>query len=203
MTARIVVAFALLVLAGCSHVRVPRIGDPPPVADDNVKEAAWVEMVTKYSDRAQIYDGLDTRLFVGGTWQAPAFVDARVTRVAEFQMASAETLASMLDAERLRLKDVSEVFLGMHVNDPRHDDFDRLNTIWRITLRACGKDYPMKDITRVGRASLNLRAIYPYVDTFWVAYRVRFPKVDDCTEPKVVVRIASTLGHAGLEFPTR
>ena len=55
----------------------------------------------------------------------------------------------------------------------------------------------------MGRATLNLRAIYPYLDTFWVAYRVRFSKIEDCAEDKVVVRVASTLGHAGLQFPAK
>ena len=200
---RIAQVLALALLTGCTHVRVPRVGEPPPVSDDEAKETVWQETVGKYSDRAQIYDGLDTRLFVAGTWQAPFFVDSRVTRMAEFRSIPASEIPALLDAERARIGESNELFLGIHVNDPRNDDFDKYNTIWRISLKACGKDYASNQIVRVGRASLNLRSIYPYLDTFWVAYRVRFPKLTDCAEDKVLVQIASALGHAGLQFPTR
>lgn len=195
--------FAVVLVTGCVHVRVPRVGEPPPVAEDEAHEKQWQETLTRYSDRAQIYDGLDTRLFIGATYQAPFFVDARVTRLAEFQAVPAGALPGLLDAERLRLSEVTEVFLGVHVNEAKHDDFDRFNSIWKLTLTACQKDYAAKEVVRVGRASLNLRAIYPYLDTFWVGYRVRFPKVETCAEDKVHLRIASTLGLAKLEFPAQ
>jgi hypothetical protein len=200
---RLAVFGVLMMLFGCRHVRVPRIGEPAPVNDDDAREAAWQETLTKYSDRAQIYDGLDTRLFCAGTWQSPFFADARVTRLAEFQRVPPDTIPGLIEAERARLANATEVFLAFHVNEPKHDDFDRYNSIWKITLIACGKVYPSTSVSRVGRASLNLRAIYSYVDTFWVAYRVRFPMPEGCNDEKILVQIASTLGHAGLEFPFR
>lgn len=198
--------WALMLLAvglgGCAgHGRVPRIGEPPPTARDETEEKRWQEVVGKYSDVAQIYDGLDTRLFVAASWQAPHFVEARVGRMAAFQAVPQGELPSLLDAERQRMSDASEIFLGVHSNEAKHDDFDRANSIWRITLSACSTDYAAREIVRVGRASLNLRSIYPYMDTFWVAYRVRFPKLEPCTEERVSVRIASALGLARLEFP--
>ncbi len=65
-------------------------------------------------------------------------------------------------------------------------------------------------IERIGRANLDMRAMYPYMGVFWVAYRVRFPKVLPDGTPvipesatHVHLRLASTLGHAELRVHAR
>jgi hypothetical protein len=65
-------------------------------------------------------------------------------------------------------------------------------------------------IERIGRADLNVRTLYPYMGVFWVAYRVRFPKVLSTGAPvipdtatHVHLRLASTLGHAELRVHAR
>jgi hypothetical protein len=190
-----------LVLCACATGHVPRIGEPPPTARDEGAEKAWQLVLTRYSDRAQVYDGLDTRLFCAATLQTPLFVEARVRRMAAFQALPLPEADASLAAEVARLSQSTEVFFGVHANDPRHDDFDRPSSIWRLTLSACGQEYASTEVVRIGRASLNLRAIYPYMDTFWVAYRARFPKIARCEDKVVKLRIASTLGIAKLEFP--
>ena len=63
-------------------------------------------------------------------------------------------------------------------------------------------------IERLGRGTLRQRALYPYLGDFWVAYRVRFPRVrpdgrDGWLEgaPGFVLKVGSTLGQASLRFP--
>jgi hypothetical protein len=58
----------------------------------------------------------------------------------------------------------------------------------------------------MGRANLHMRAIYPYLGGFWVAYQVRFPVTREDGSPvippgteRVTLRLASTLGAADLE----
>jgi hypothetical protein len=65
-------------------------------------------------------------------------------------------------------------------------------------------------VERIGRANLDMRAMYPYLGVVWVAYRVRFPKALQDGTPivpesatHVTLRLASTLGHAELRVHAR
>jgi hypothetical protein len=190
----------LVVLAACATARAPVVGDPGPVSSDPSEENVWLQTLDNYTDRKSIYDGLDTRLFVAGTWQSPRFAEARVKRESEFHgLPLAEAVAAW-EAERTRLSDITEIELGVHLNDSHYEDFDKRNSIWRLTLVGGGVEVAPLEIRRRGKATLARRAIYPYLDTFWVEYVVRFPKVQVGPGQKFTLRIASSLGRAELEF---
>jgi hypothetical protein len=203
-------AALLAVLAGCTTTP-PTIGDPAPRLTDRRKEQAYQDTFAKYSDRAEIYDGFDTRMFAGATFQTAAFREARVQRLAEFQFLPRPRVDELLAAERAEEAQFNEFHLGVHVNDPRFEDFaNRKRSIWRIVmLTPLGEVEPVS-VERIGRANLDMRAMYPYLGVFWVAYRVRFPKVlQDGTSivpesaTHVTLRLASTLGHAELRMHAR
>ena len=168
---------------------------------DEASEHSYQEILTRFSDQKGVYDGLDTRLFVAATWQSPRFIEARVRRQGEFQeQPEAEVNKHVLD-EREKFKGRTEFFFGVHANEPKFDDFDRKNSIWRIALVAGGKEILPTEIKRVGRATMDMRATYPYMDVFWVAYSVKF---DGVMEPgqTAKLKVASTLGAAELDFQT-
>lgn len=209
MRQRLRVAALLGLLSGCTTLP-PTIGDPAPQLTDRRKEQAYQEILERYSDRAEIYDGFDTRLFAGATLQAVAFREARVRRLAEFQFLPQPRVEELLEQERAEAARLNEFFLGVHVNDPRFDDFATSKSIWRLVmLTPLGEVEPVS-VERVGRANLDMRAMYPYLGVFWVAYRVRFPKVLQDGTPiipegatHVTLRLASTLGHAELRVHAR
>jgi hypothetical protein len=203
-------AALLAVLAGCTTTP-PTIGDPAPQLSDRRKEQAYQEILEKYSDRAEIYDGFDTRMFAGATLQTAVFREARVQRLAEFQFLPRPRVEELLATERAEEAQFNEFHLGVHVNDPRFEDFaNRKKSIWRIVmLTPLGEVEPVS-VERIGRANLDMRAMYPYLGVFWVAYRVRFPKVLQDGTPiipggatHVTLRLASTLGHAELRVHAR
>lgn len=200
---------ALLALAGCTTTP-PTIGDPAPQLNDRRAEQAYQEIFERYSDRAEIYDGFDTRLFAGTTFQTMAFREAKVQRQAQFQLLPKPRVEELLAKERAEAEQFHEFFLGVHVNDYRFDDFDQKDSIWRVVMLTPSMEVEPLSITRVGRADLNLRAMYPYLGVFWVAYRVRFPKAMPNGTPvipesatHVHLRLASTLGHAELRVHAR
>lgn len=199
------VAALLGLLLGCTTTP-PTIGDPAPQLTDRRKEQAYQEIFEKYSDRAEIYDGFDTRIFTGATFQTAAYREARVLRLAEFQFLPRPRVEEMLAAEYAEEAQFNEFHLGMHFNDPRFEDLTTSKkSIWRIVmLTPLGEVEPVS-IERIGRATLDMRAMYPYLGVFWVAYRLRFPKVLPDGTPivpesatHVTLRLASTLGHAEL-----
>lgn len=203
------VSVLLGLLGGCTTTP-PTIGDPAPQLTDRRSEQAYQESLDRYSDRAEIYDGFDTRLFAGATFQTAAFREARVKRLAEFQSLPPPRVEELLAKERAEETQYNEFFLGVHLNDPRFEDFSQHHSIWRIVMQTPSVEVEPLSIERIGRANLDMRAMYPYLGVFWVAYRVRFPKVlpdgtpiipDSATH--VHLRLASTLGHAELRVHAR
>ncbi len=202
-------AVLLAVLGGCTTTP-PTIGDPGPKLTDPRAEKAYQEILDRFSDRAEIYDGFDTRLFAGTTFQSMAYREARVRRLAKFKFLPQARVEEMLEKERAEAEQFHEFILGVHVNDYRFDDFDRKDSIWRVVMMTPSMEVEPVSIERIGRANLNMRAMYPYMGVFWVAYRVRFPKALADGTPVIPerashihMRLASTLGHAELRVHAR
>lgn len=203
------VAVLLGLLSGCTTTP-PTIGDPGPQLPDSRAEKAYRDTLQQYSDRAEIYDGFDTRLFAGTTFQTMTFREARVRRTAQFQFLPPVRVEELLAQERGEAERFHDFVLGVHVNDYRFEDFGKKDSIWRVVLRTPSMEVAPVSIERIGRANLDMRAYYPYLGVFWVAYRVRFPKATPAGEPvipesasHVHLRLASSLGHAELRVHAR
>jgi hypothetical protein len=196
-------ALLALALGGCAAAKVPKVGEDPPEARDE-SEKAYRELLERFTSSKQIYAGFDTRLFAGATYQSDAFVEARVKRRGHFLAEPPEVIAAQLEKERAELAPFYEFFLGVHLNNSKYDDFDRKDSIWRVALVTSGGEAKAEKIERVGRSNLDLRSIYPYLDDFWVGYTVKVKK-DAVPAPtgKLILRVASSLGQADLEFPAQ
>jgi hypothetical protein len=199
---------ALAVLCGCTPLRPPRAGERGPQVPDPQKEEQYKTTIERYTSRAEIYDQLDTRVFTAVTYQSWPFREARVRRLGIFQVQPPSLVERNLANERANFESFHEFFFGVHVNNYRFDDFDRKDTIWRMVIVTReGETIPLT-VQRIGRSDLNLRAMYPYLDEFWVAYWMRFPRKTafgtDVIPPgtsRFTLRIASTIGRADFTFP--
>jgi hypothetical protein len=195
-------AALLLALAGCATTP-PTLGDPAPGLKDERAEGEYQKTVERFTARDEVYSTFDTVLFAATTFQTPAFREARVRRFAAFQHLSREQLEGLLAKEQAESQQALEFLLGVHVNNPQHDDFDRPDSIWNVQLVTPGGTVEPASVVRVGRSNLDLRSYYPYLGTFWVAYRVRFnplgpegrPIIPPGTE-RVTLRLSSSLGKA-------
>lgn len=192
-------AWALLV-AGCASARIPHVpGDPPPAVRDPGAEREYQAILEKHTQGRGVYDHLDTKLFLKVTWLSEAFAEARVRREGLFKNWPAGELETQLSQERVRLADATEIFLGVHANDYRFDDFDRPSSMWRVVLLSGGEELLPISVERLGRTNIEMRSYYSYMESFWVGYRVRFPKRTLAANQTFRVKLASALGEA--EFP--
>lgn len=192
---------ACVALAGCTTARIPRVGgDPPPADRDPKVEQAYQVVLDRYTRSMAVYDNLDTNVFFHATWQAPAFVEARMARDASFRAIPAAEAQANLEAEKTRLLDVTEFHLAVHANDYKYEDFNRADSMWRLALEVDGKEVRPISIERLGRTSSPMRSIYSYMEPFWVGYRIRFPKVALSTGQTFTFRLASALGRADLVY---
>jgi hypothetical protein len=202
-------AALLLALAGCASTP-PTLGEPAPGLKDDRAEQAYQQTLERFTARDEVYAVFDTVLFSATTFQTPAFREARVRRLAAFQHLSREQTEALLAKEQAESQQTLEFLLGVHVNNPQHDDFGRPGSIWNVQLVTPGGTVEPVSVERVGRSTLDLRSYYPYLGTFWVAYRVRFnplgpdgrPVIPPGTE-RVTLRLASSLGKAEMRVFSR
>ena len=124
-----------LPLCGCAQMlRPPRAGPEAPTVADKAAEARYQEVLSRFTQRAEIYQGLDTRMFIAATLQAMAFRQARVERVADLRSLPRAEVEAALAKEKKEHGEVLEVFLGVHANERRLDDLARPGSIWRVAL---------------------------------------------------------------------
>jgi hypothetical protein len=193
---------ALLLALGCAEARLPRVpGDPPPALADLDAERAYQALLDRATRTAAVYDVLDAKAFFAAVWQSPAFVEARVRREGAFKGLPPEQLTSRLEAERRRLEDATEFFLGVHVNDPHFEDFGKPASMWRLALEVDGVQREPLTVERLGRTNVELRSMYSFMESFWVGYRVRFPAVPLRPGQRLTLRLASAVGSAALVYP--
>lgn len=191
----------LLVLAACASARVPRVpGEPPPAVRDAKQEQVYQALLDEQTKSAAVYDNLDSKVFLLGVWQSPRFVEARVRREAMFKDMPEAVFAQRLSEERARLGDATEIFFGVHANDYKYEDFSRPNTMWRMVLLVDGQELLPTEIERLGRATTEQRSYYSWLESFWIAYRIRFPHVELRPGQKFTFRLSSALGRADLSF---
>ena len=196
---RLLWAVVLLCSAGCATARIPRVaGEPSPAETDQALESAYQQTLERYTRSQGVYDYLDTRLFVYATWESTPFMEARVKRYGRFRSIPVEEERAAMEAERQRLRDVTEFHLAVHANDPKMDDFDKAGSMWRLALVVDGRELAPVLIERIGRANTEQRSIYSYMESFWVGYRVRFPKA---VSGPMTLKVASSVGKAELTFP--
>jgi hypothetical protein len=200
---------ALALGLGCV-TRPPTLGEPAPVVRDTRSEQAYQALLGRYTANDEIYSGFDTVLFAAATLQTPAFREARVRRQALFQSLTARKVEALLAEEREQAGRTHEFLLGVHVDNPRNNDFDRANSVWNVLLVTPTAEVRPVRVQRLGRSSQDLRALYPYLGTFWVAYRMEFPTALEDGTPvippgteRVSLRIASSLGQVELRVSAR
>lgn len=200
-------ALAALLSVACTP-GPPRVGLKPPVLANVEEEKAYQSLLRAVTANSELYEAFDTSAFVAATLQTPAFREARARREAAFRDETQVELDARMVRERTEESAAHEWLVGLNVTEPAHQDLDRKGSNWRIAMvTPTGTVLPVR-IERVGRSNLALRALYPYLDTFWVAYRVWFPREIDGRQvlppgsSQVTLQLAGVVGNAELVVKT-
>jgi hypothetical protein len=199
----------LALAAGCANLPPPMVGDPGPELPDARADAEYKALVDKYSAQKQVFNGFDTILFGGVTFESPTFRDARIRRKDAFQMQPPGKLEQDLARAQAESAQFYEFMLGVFVQNPRFDDLDLSDSIWHIGLVTPVGEVAPVQVQRIGKANVNTRAYYPYMGDFWTVYRVRFPRMlgsQPLVPPEVqdfTVILASSLGRTEFKLPAQ
>lgn len=196
----------LVVMVGCS-MGPPRIAPRIPSLPDTQAEARYQAALEQATGTQELYDVFRTRAFLAATLQTPAFRQLRATREAAFRSETQAELEARLEKERAAAAAGWEWFVGVDVRNPEHQDLDRDPSSWRVAMITPAGTFLPSRVERVGRSTEAIRTLYPYLDTFWVAYRVIFPREVNGVEVvppgtgEVVLELAGIAGQAQLNVP--
>jgi hypothetical protein len=185
------------------------VGDPGPEVPDSKEEAAYRALLARFTDRREVYAGVETQLFTGATYQSAVFREARVRRKAAFQLWPPGALEQALAQEKGEAAQFHEVIFGVSMPDRRFDDFDGKQSIWRLSLSTPQGEVTPLSIRRIGRSDSNIRSYYPYMGDFWTVYSARFPlqvggqPLFGSGTTSVTFRMASTQGLVEMQFPVQ
>ena len=182
------VAIVLAVIAGCSSV--PRTYPRPPDPYGSALEKA--------TRQAAVYNGFDAEMYIYATNETPSFRRARTERIAQLY----KVPASEVERNNVDLIEKFEghvFFLAMNTNDRYANEIERPGSPWVVSLETPAGVVLPATVIRVNTRLLTVQGIYPYVDRFFVPYRVIFP-ASVGNGPYTLV-VSGPLGTARLPFP--
>ena len=198
----------LLCLGGCS-AGPPVVSFAPPVRD--YSEQDYKKTRQSWTRNAQIIKTLDTTLRVHATCYSPEFIAAYVAMNAHmFKLSAAARtqLARQLNDEGTKSY---SFMVAAATSDFRWNDFERKETIWRVGLVNDRQEQVVPvEIKAAKEISATTVELFPYVDSFYRVYQIRFPKTLPDGRPLIgeethhfVLRFAGPLGLAELVWRLR
>ncbi|MEE2902921.1 MAG: hypothetical protein VYC39_11355 [Myxococcota bacterium] len=186
-------------IAGCAHTD-PALSLQPRTS---MKASDYEKVLEDWTREDRLYDGLESKLFVHATFHSPEFRKTFLLRHPDVYGRGSETARRLA----LTLPDAGEdieFFFSAFTTDIRWNDFDQVDSIWRVELKSNHSESVDGEVTRV-KTTANLRAIYPFITDFSRTYVVRFPRTDASGKPvlassseEIELHFRSALGGAKL-----
>ncbi len=197
-----------LSLAAAAMFAVSSLGCGTPgtvkfASNENFEPDDYRRILNRWTRSDEVYDYLNSILFVHATFHAPEFRRAFSVRHPDVYGPGSEQ-AGRLMLTRPGAENLHEFFLSVSTSDPRWNDLDEKDSIWRVTLERVGQTPVVGEVLRV-RPNANLQVIYPFITPYARTYRVSFPLTDpegiplvEQGQQKIVLGITSALGQARL-----
>lgn len=191
MTMRLLGALALVTVAACVLAPEPR----PPAA-----EGEWAAARDRAMRSAKIYDGLSTNAFVRTVYLSREVRDARVDRIAQWNVLSPEETDRLRVAERDAAARYEEFLVFLFTPDLSANDLDAKKSVWRLALVVPGAPDLLPDRIEQVRADALTKALHPEIGDFDTVYRVRFVRLQELAGKPFVFRLAGAKGRADMQY---
>lgn len=166
MRARRVAALAALALAaGCRTLPFP----------DPHLEGEYGQALKKWTRQVALYSGLETHAFVRVVYLSPDFVNEQAKELSRMRAELPDQAAVTLAKLRQDYRQPS-FFAVVYIPDKGANDWNEPTSVWRLALNlGMGESAPDRVTRFEPPFNAELRALYPYVDEYSVAYLIRFP----------------------------
>jgi len=138
-------------------------------------QGEYGKALKRWTRKVALYAGLETRAFVRIVYLSPEFVEAQALEIshmrAELPDQAAQTLARLREQYRQ-----PSFFAIVYVPDRNANDWNASDSVWRLALNLGNGERAPDRIQRFDVPfSAEMRALYPYLDEYSVAYLIRFP----------------------------
>ncbi|MFL5379634.1 MAG: hypothetical protein ACJ787_17130 [Myxococcales bacterium] len=160
-----VVGIALLFCAACTTLPFPE----PELVGPYGRELG------KWTRKTALYAGLETRAFCRVVYLSYDMIEAQSRYISDLRTELPD------EAERTRERLHKEtatptLFAVLFTPDKTANDWDAKDSVWRLAINFGFGQVEPKRVERLERPfNPELRALYPYLDDYSVAYVIHFP----------------------------
>ncbi len=176
-------SISLALTAGCRTLPFP----------DPHLEGPYGSTLARWTRKAALYSGLETRAFVRIVYLSPELVAAQAREISQMRAELPDQAAAT--RERLRGENGHPTFFAIvYVPDRTANDWNEPNSAWRLAVNTGFGERAPERVERLERPfTAELRSLYPYLDDYSVAYVLHFPDAHgpDGSEPTDVQLIAA------------
>jgi hypothetical protein len=195
-------------LAGCAD-KTPLLSLKPP--ERKIPADDYEEYLHRWWRHDKIIKQLDTTLRVNAVFLSPQFAAAYTSKRAEVFKLPPRRVKEVVAELRERWEESYPFIIGAAAMDYTWNDFDRTDSVWRISLENDqGDEVEPVILNSMGDIDATIQEFYPFVDRFHRVYDVRFPKESADGQPlvnaetkKLYLQFAGPLGHSKLEWRIR
>jgi hypothetical protein len=163
----------------------------------------YIPLLEKYSDKVQIYSGLENVLEVHGTLLSSPVLESQLELNQASYQWNPEVLKTELTKTHENSSKYTEVFISLFTPEKIHDDLNKNKTLWKIFLDVNGKRYEGK-ATKVKLLTAEIQNTYPYHNKWLTPYVISFPvptkEIDNQTAK---LTLTGPIGSAQLSFPNK
>jgi hypothetical protein len=158
-------AIALFLCLGCRTLPFPE----PDL------EGPYGRSLLKWTRKTSLYSGLETRAFCRVVYLSYEMIEAQSEKISGMRAELPDEAART--RERLHRETATPtVFAILYTPDKGANDWEAKNSVWRLAVNL---GYGQIEPTRIERLerpfNAEIRALYPYLDDYSVAYVVHFP----------------------------
>jgi hypothetical protein len=161
----------------------------------------YYDIIKKFSDRKELHQGLMNILQIQGTFLNSTVQRAQIQKKATaFQWPASDVESAMSKMEE-SLRSETIIFLSFYSPNPKLDDLDKIQSVWKIYLDVNNKRYEAKAVKQSGVYDEFLE-LYPYHTRFGTPYKIiaNVPAINIEDYPSKLV-ITGTLGSISIDFP--
>ncbi len=198
-------ALLLLILVLLSGCATKKAAEKPP-------QKGYQEVLNRWTKGKKVFKGMESRIYATATYKDPEFRTAYIDRYAKSYQLDDEMKKALLDREMDQSDKFNEFFFAAYTPDQNWNDFDRLNSVWKLYLEDnAGSRLTPVSITKVDPSDPLIREFFPYFDMWSSGYIVKFPKYSEAGQEPIPsadtsylrLVVSGVLGKVELEWRLR
>jgi hypothetical protein len=169
----LILLIPLFYFSGCSVFT--SVGIPPAVQPSG----GYASALRKSTKKADIYDKLNTVMYIGATYFNKSFVSAYEKEYYNYYMKKPEGLEE-------KMRKYITLFVSVYTPSKSYNNLDSARSIWMVYLvNNEGESVMPESIKSSQEKKVFLKKFFPYVTDWSKQYVMKFPKYYDKKENKL------------------